>query len=385
MEFVNLLAVAEIKNQSVKKYKGTKKYVATGDIDGREIVSCTDVNYDEKPSRANVTALKDQIIFARMQKTKKVLRVNEQTKDYIFSTGFCTLEVCEKVLSEYLELVIISDLFQRQKDKNSKGATQKAINNSGLKKIKIPLPVIGIQKKIVEVLDKAQSLIDIRKKQIMLLDDLIQSIFYSMFNSNNTDKYKIISLNKLCENIYDCPHSTPKYSSLITDYKCLKTSNLKSGYIGWDNMPYVSKEVYENRTKRYTPQIGDVVYSREGAILGIAAIINKKDQFCLGQRSMIFSLEKSKVTSEFFWMLMNSSFVKRQVELNIGGAAAPRINIKDIKNFQVFLPPIDIQNEFTKIVQKIESQKQLMEKSLMAMETNYNSLMQRAFKGELFS
>lgn len=265
------------------------------------------------------------------------------------------------------------------------GGVQKQITRQTLKKVEIALPEMEIQKKIVEVLDKIQTIICTRKEQIKLLDDLIESTFYDMFSSNNIQKYKLISLSNLCTDIYDCPHSTPEYSSLRTDYKCLKTSNLKNGYIGWGNLSYVSKKVYEERTKRYLPQVGDVVYSREGAILGIAAIVNKKDQFCLGQRLMIFSLDKSKVTSEFFWMIMNSNFVSRQVELNIGGAAAPRINIKDIKNFQVYLPPIDLQTQFAEIVQKIVSQKQLMEKSLEEMENNYNGLMQRAFKGELFS
>ena len=55
-----------------------------------------------------------------------------------------------------------------------------------------------------------------------------------------------------------------------------------------------------------------------------------------------------------------------------------------IKDIEIILPPLDLQNEFAQKVEKIEQQKQLLEQSLMELENNFNSLMQRAFKGELF-
>jgi len=142
---------------------------------------------------------------------------------------------------------------------------------------------------------------------------------------------------------------------------------------------------FKHRTKRYVPQMGDVVYSREGSVLGIAAIIDKDCEVCLGQRLMIFVLNKSKVNNKFFWFVMNSAFVKKQVDYKIGGAAAPWINIKDVKKLILFLPPLELQNQFSKKVKKIEAQKEKFQQSLSELENNYNSLMQRVFKGELFS
>lgn len=51
----------------------------------------------------------------------------------------------------------------------------------------------------------------------------------------------------------------------------------------------------------------------------------------------------------------------------------------------VILPPISLQNQFALKVEQIESQKQLLEDSLKLLEDNYNSLMQKSFKGELFN
>ena len=263
-----------------------------------------------------------------------------------------------------------------------KGAGLKHISKKYLEDVEIPLPSLETQKEIVGVLDKAQELVDARKEQIRLMDELIQSVFYEMFSKN--ENYLTKSIENVCQAIYDCPHSTPKYSDVKTSYRCLRTSNLGNGYIDWYNLAYVNEDVYHERNKRYTPNIGDVVYSREGAILGIAALVNEEKQMCLGQRLMIFKLDNKIVNSTFFWMMLNSHFVRRQVELNIGGAAAPRINIKDIKKFEIFLPPIELQNEFAQRIHKIEEMKKIMKISDNEIRKNNYSLVQKIFKGDFF-
>ena len=164
MKVVSLLDVTKIKNNRVEKFDGFKKYVATGDVSDNKIVSYTNVTFKNRPSRADIQADINTVIFARMKDTNKVLRINECNKDYIYSTGFCVLEPGQNITPQYLEAFLRSPYFQRQKDKLSTRTTQKAINNTEIKNIMIPLPPLQIQEKIVEVLDKAQELIDLRKK-----------------------------------------------------------------------------------------------------------------------------------------------------------------------------------------------------------------------------
>ena len=381
MKVVSILDVVKIDNKSIDKFIGKKKYIATGDVSENKITSLTDVSYVNRPTRANIQVKLGQVIFARMQGTRKVLTIDNSNENYIYSTGFCVFEPSHQILTDYLRLILNSDLFQNQKDKYSKGATQKAINNDDIKKIQIPLPSLETQKKIIEVLDKTEAIIDARKEQIRLMDELSKSVFYEMFS--DYEKYPQKSIAAVCRAIYDCPHSTPKYSDSKTSFRCLRTSNLGNGYIDWDNLAYVDENTYIERNKRYTPNVGDVVYSREGAILGIAALVSEAKSMCLGQRLMIFTLDNKLVNSIFFWMILNSQIIRRQVELNIGGAAAPRINIKDIKKFEIFLPPIEVQNEFSEKISKIEEIKKELSISLYDINNTYQALLQKAFKGDL--
>ena len=55
-----------------------------------------------------------------------------------------------------------------------------------------------------------------------------------------------------------------------------------------------------------------------------------------------------------------------------------------MQNYQFKKPPIELQNKFASVVEEIESQKKVMKESLHEMENNFNALMQKAFRGELF-
>ena len=109
------------------------------------------------------------------------------------------------------------------------------------------------------------------------LDELIKARFVEMFGDPvaNDNRWKTIPLKDACKSIVDCPHSTPSYTSKDTGYMCIRTSIVKKNKILWDEIEYIPEEEYVNRIQRKKPEKGDIVYTREGAILGIAAIIDR--------------------------------------------------------------------------------------------------------------
>ena len=174
----NILDYCTISGESVKKFEGIKKYIATGDIINNKIINYNEVDYITKPSRANQIAKEGEVIFAKMKDTKKVIKIDKENSKYIYSTGFYIIKPNEGILTDYIYWVLNSPKFNRDKDKNCKGATQKALNNEGLKKIKInKIPDIVEQKRIVSKLNKIDKIITKKKKQLMMLDELIKSQF----------------------------------------------------------------------------------------------------------------------------------------------------------------------------------------------------------------
>ncbi len=256
-----------------------------------------------------------------------------------------------------------------------------AITFEDLGNIDIHFPEIDKQKQIVQTLDTADTIRQKRKEQLNLLDDYFKSVFFEMFGDSihNGKKWKFCEVHNLCSKVIDCPHSTPKYADVITDYPCIRSSDLQDGFIDYTTTKYVDYSAYQDRTQRCVPDEGDVIYCREGARYGSSGYLSSGVKACLGQRTMMFRAMPDKVTSEFLWGLISSDSIYFQARQMAGGAASPHINVKDIKKFKAFFPPIELQKEFTNIFKLIQTTKQKMRASLDVMDNHFNALMQRYF------
>ena len=183
----------------------------------------------------------------------------------------------------------------------------------------------------------------------------------------------------ICRTIVDCPHSTPHYTTKDTGYKCIRTSAVKKNKILWEKVECISKQEYEERIKRKRPEKGDVIYTREGAILGIAAVIDRDYNVALGQRSMLLSPDIYKCTPCFLSMAMNfDSFLGKALG-GVSGSASPHINVGDIKALEIIAPPSEIQNQFSTFVEQVDQQKQTIQQSLEKLELLKKALMQEYF------
>ena len=367
-----------------KPFPGMKKYVSTGAVDVDHINdSDTEiVDYDGKPSRANLEVMAGDVLFAKMQGTKKTLLINPVLANHIYSTGFCAVRAKDGILTERcLYHLLTSEMFLSQKDKNCSGATQKAITNTGLGKIVIHVPSVEEQNNIADQLDAVIGIITKRQQELSALDDLIKARFVEMFGDpvRNEKKWQTKALEDACKSIVDCPHSTPSYTSEDTGFMCIRTSIVKKNRIMWEDIEYIPEEEYIQRIQRKKPEKGDVVYTREGAILGIAAVIDRDCNVALGQRSMLLSPDRAFCTPEFISVAMNfDSFLDNALK-GMSGSASPHINVGDIKAFKMILPPIAQQEEFTTFVVQVDKSKVAVQAALDKAQLLFDSLMQHYF------
>ena len=266
-------------------------------------------------------------------------------------------------------------------EKEARGVAQKGIYLKQVSQLDIKLPELEHQVQIVKVLDKASKLVFLRRQQLAKLDELVKARFVEMFGDPvyNEMHWETKRLIDICRTIVDCPHSTPHYTTKDTGYKCIRTSAVKKNKILWEKVECISKQEYEERIKRKRPEKGDVIYTREGAILGIAAVIDRDYNVALGQRSMLLSPDIYKCTPCFLSMAMNfDSFLGKALG-GVSGSASPHINVGDIKALEIIAPPIEIQNQFSTFVEQVDQQKQTVQQSLEKLELLKKALMQEYF------
>ena len=262
------------------------------------------------------------------------------------------------------------------------GAAMPNIKKASLCNLQLRLTLDEKQQKLVtRLLDAVEKSISISSQILVSLDELIKSRFIEMFGDPVDDcgKWPLQTLEHVCRTIVDCPHSTPNYTDEKTGFMCIRTSVVKKNQIIWDDVEYISEQEYLQRIKRKRPEKGDIIYTREGAILGIAAIIDHQCNVALGQRSMLLSPDKDKCLSEFLCTAMNfESFLLKALR-GLNGSASPHINVKDIKMLQIALPPLNLQEQFVKFAKQVDKSKLVIKKSLSALEELKGSLMQKYF------
>lgn len=252
------------------------------------------------------------------------------------------------------------------------GSAQPQITRTNLEKILIPLFENKLQLKIVKSLEKIEDIIKKRKEQIQAYDDLIESLFFEMFNSLNTSDISLKKLIKFSKNsIYD-----------FTDY-------LDENYIGVQDIEKESGKILKiekvsnsniKSSKNYFTK-DDVLYSRIRPNLNKVALPNFNGLVS----SEVFVINCSDKINKYFlaYTLRSKKFVSYAM-LNSSGANFPRVNKKTIEDYKVKVPPIELQNKFADYVIKIEEEKKKLNSSLKELEDLFDALMQDAFSGNLF-
>jgi len=345
---------------------------------------------NEKKDISKALLKNGDIVFARTGATTgKSFVIQNCPKDAVFASYLIRVRLNTQIDPIFIHYYFQTPHYWSQITTNSVGSTTVGVNSTKLKDLQIPLPPLPIQKNIVQVLDKAQQLIDLREKQIQLFDELVQSIFYEMFGDpvTNPKGWAILCfgdhLNAIDSGWSPKCLTNPAPSN---SWGVLKLSAVTGGiYKSYENkeLPINIKPKEKIEVKK-----GDLLFTRKNTaeLVGSCAyIFDTPSKLMIPDLIFRFNL-KSSLESLYIWGLFNSKTFKSNITTLAGGSAASMINISKSKleKLEIPVPPIKLQNEFAEKVQKIEAQKVLMQQSLVEMKNNYNSLMQRAFRGDLF-
>lgn len=302
--------------------------------------------------------------------------------------GYATTELVplrckpQRVLPSYLAYFLRSPEFLSFANTVVAGAKMPRMVMSEFWKYEAPLPPLGEQRRIADILDKADAVHIKRREALAQLDRLAQSIFMGMFGdpSSKTSAWPVRALADCCEAINDCPHSTPTWTE--SGYVCLRTSNLTEGDWNWDDRRFVSEDEYHERSKRGYIRAGDIVLSREGTV-GVAAIVQPGMEVCMGQRLVQVRCAESVMLPEFLLHHLLNVLQPSRISQVMVGSTAQHLNVRELRQLRTPLPPLALQRLFAARIQSIQSLYARHNESAAAVNALFASLQQRAFAGQL--
>lgn len=277
--------------------------------------------------------------------------------------------------NKYFYYLLSSPIIEKQILKAQKGGTQKFVSLKILRNLQIPLPPLATQQKIAEILDAADAYRQQTKALIAKYDELAQSVFLDMFGDpkNNPQGFLRKSIGEVIKVLGGSQPPKSAFSTIekdgyirliqIRDYK---TDKYKT---------YVPK----NSTKKFCTE-NDLMIGRYGPpvfqiLRGLKGAYNV---------ALMKATPNEELDREYVYYLLSSSYIQNIIINNSQRTAGQTgVNLKLLNSIIISIPPIKSQIEFKAIAKKIENQKQLAQQELEKAEELFNSLMQKAFRGEL--
>lgn len=307
------------------------------------------------------------------------------------------------ISNKFMYFFTLSNIFKTQIQTSTKIVAQPKLAITRLKQIQIPLPPLKEQERIVGILDESFAKIDesikILEQDLLNLDELMQSALQKAFNplkDNAKENYKLPqgwkwkSLGEICEILGG---GTPDTKNPIFWYSSQadEVQFEKSYY--WATL-VDTKQKYLYGTKRKITQkgldcsnaillpINSVIFSSRASIgeISIAKVETATNQ---GYKNFI--CDESILYYEFLYFALKH-FTK-EIELLAQGTTYKEVSKAKIKDFKIPLPPLKEQEQITKhldfIFEKAKALKELYTKELKDYEELKQSLLDKAFKGEL--
>ena len=254
---------------------------------------------------------------------------------------------------------------------------------SDLKELKINVPPLEEQKRIAEILDQADALRRLRFRALEKLNTLGQAIFHEMFGNDFGTFWSIpTTLDQVTTKISDGTHHSPPIVESGIPYVTAK--HLKKHGLDFDSNPwYISKANHDPIFSRCNPEMGDVLYIKDGATTGLAAV-NKYDfAFSMLSSLALLKPKPNVVLSDYLCFWLNSDLFRSYALGAMSGAGITRLTLRKIKELPIHLPSVADQELFVSKTSVIFEGQEVMRKELRVLASLFASLQQRAFRGEL--
>ena len=291
----------------------------------------------------------------------------------------CRLLPTSEVDKNYLFYFMPSAL--KQIEEKTPFVTVKHLSAKELNNVKVPLPPLDEQRRIAAVLDKVSDLIAKRREQLDKLDELVKAWFVEMFGNFifDRDRWEICKVGSVADTIDPQPsHRTPPVSTDGIPYIGIAECNYETWHIDFEKARKVGKNVLREHQERYTLDNGDFIIGKIGTI-GKPFPIPAKQTYTLSANTILIKPIKNKVMPQFLFAVFQSEYMDRIIEAEKKSTSQPAFGIQKVRNIEMPLPPMKLQQGFSDFVEQLDKSKLTIQQSLDKLEVLKKALMQKYF------
>jgi len=264
--------------------------------------------------------------------------------ELVCSTHYQVYSINKAEVSKYLLLVLRSEKFLEIVNIEKAGGIKNESGAEFLAKFKIPFPPLEVQNEIVEKIEKQMQIIEGAKR-------IEENWIIHIDIPENTEK---VFLKDITSYITDGTHKTPNYVQIGIPF--ISAQNIVDFRIDFENVKYISNEEYEQYFKNKNLQKDDVLLAKSGTI-GISALFESSEKFAFYESLALIRPKMEKVIPKYLVNFLNSSYSNILTKQNQKGVGVQHLHLEDVRNFEILLPPLKIQQQ---IVEKLDKQMQAL-------------------------
>ena len=328
---------------------------------------------------------KGSLLIALSGATTGKMSVFSDNKIAYLNQRICSIYTKNEDISQEFLIYFLKSI-QKKIIVNSYGGAQPNISSKWIENIKIKVPNIKIQKKISKKLELLANNINSRKSQLVFLKELTKSLFTTMFGDikTNDKNWKIDKFNKIISILTDY-HANGSYKVLkdnveLLDFKeyalMIRTTDLENdNFI--QGVKYINEKAY-NFLKKTKIFGGEIIINKIGSAGNVYLMPILNRPVSLGMNQFMIRL-KEDYNNIFYYKLLKTDHYNNIIKNNVQGAVTKTITKDAIKNIDVIIPPIELQNKFAEKVEKIEKLSFEIEEAIKEAKNLYNSLISKYF------
>ena len=333
------VSIADLSETDGKYVKRTKEFLSDKAI--------AESGIKEIPKNTVIMSFK--LSIGKVAITPEVMYSNEAIMAFI-DKGI------EKIIPDYLYYLFLHKNWNIGTNKAVMGIT---LNKKVLSDITIRLHSVKEQKTIISVLDKVYELLEKRKLQLQLLDNLIKARFVEMFGDPLTENNKITYqfIGEVAESIDPQPsHRTPPIDENGIPYVSIKDCDYLTGTIDFIGARKVGINVLNEQRNRYTIHDGDLIIGKIGTI-GNPIFIPARNDYTLSANVVLIQPDKNKISPFFLKYSLMSPFVYNQFAEAKNSTTQGAFGIQKVRVIRIMNPSLKEQYTFETFAKQIDKSK----------------------------
>ncbi|MEX2205244.1 MAG: restriction endonuclease subunit S [Myxococcota bacterium] len=388
---VALEDVAEIERDIVEAsaikdgtlYVGMENIQSGGDFVGVRTVGTGDL------ASSKFAFSPQHLLFGKLR--PYLAKVARPTFSGVCSTDILPVLPGPKLDRNYLAQFLLTPAMVSLATSRSTGANLPRLSPRALAELRIPLPHLLEQRRTADILDKAQALRAKRRATLSQLDTLTQSIFLGMFGDPSATCWPMLTVADMAASAEGAVRTGPFGSQLLHSefteggIAVLGIDNVVENEFRWSERRYISEAKYR-QLARYTVRPDDVLITIMGTCGRCATVphdiptaINTKHLCCI-------TLDRTKCLPVFLHeYFLRHPIARRYLAQRAKGAIMEGLNMGIIKEMPIPKAPIDLQEAFAAKLEAVNGLVRRFRQSDAVLSGLFESLQDRAFRGELDS